>query len=196
MTARRTRLLSTAEIEIWLKVAQSVTPRPGASLPEPVLRPAPAPAPPPVSPKPQRRPPPALPSYTPPVSQPRQPAAPPLVPLEKRFRQKVVRGGVAIDGVIDLHGLTQGQAHEALRGFLRGTQADGGRLVLVVTGKGRMRVDLDGAPLGRETGVLRRMVPHWLRAADLRAVVLGFEEASLPHGGLGALYVRLRRPER
>jgi DNA-nicking Smr family endonuclease len=37
------------------------------------------------------------------------------------------------------------------------------------------------------------MVPHWLRMADMRPMVLGFEDAALGHGGSGALYVRLRR---
>jgi DNA-nicking Smr family endonuclease len=41
--------------------------------------------------------------------------------------------------------------------------------------------------------VLRRVVPHWLRLPELRALVLGFEEAAPQHGGAGALYVRLRR---
>jgi DNA-nicking Smr family endonuclease len=40
---------------------------------------------------------------------------------------------------------------------------------------------------------LRRNVPHWLRAAELRPLVLSIEEAARPHGGGGALYVRLRR---
>jgi hypothetical protein len=48
----------------------------------------------------------------------------------------------------------------------------------------------------RETGVLRRLVPHWLREPDLRSTVLGFEEAGPGHGGAGALYVRLRRRDR
>ena len=47
--------------------------------------------------------------------------------------------------------------------------------------------------LFEERGVLRRMVPHWLRLPDLRHLVIGFEEASPQHGGSGALYVRLRR---
>jgi DNA-nicking Smr family endonuclease len=45
-----------------------------------------------------------------------------------------------------------------------------------------------------ERGILRRMVPQWLALPDLRAVVLGFEEAGPRQGGGGALYVRLRRP--
>ena len=57
--------------------------------------------------------------------------------------------------------------------------------MIVVTGKGRASSWMD------EPGVLRRLAPHWLRAPDLRAVVLGFEEAAR-HGGAGALYVRLQ----
>jgi DNA-nicking Smr family endonuclease len=104
----------------------------------------------------------------------------------------VTHGRVDIEGAIDLHGLTQSEAHGALAGFLRGAQRSGARLVLVVTGKGRARAAIT-APMDREPGVLRRAVPLWLRAADLRSVVLGFEEAGLPHGGMGALYVRLRK---
>jgi DNA-nicking Smr family endonuclease len=46
---------------------------------------------------------------------------------------------------------------------------------------------------GDGPGVLRRLTPHWLRAPDMRAIVIGFEEAGRGHGGAGALYVRLRR---
>ena len=88
-------------------------------------------------------------------------------------------------------GMNQAEAHQALRGFLRHSQASGARLVIVVTGKGG---PLDEAgPWAHERGVLRRLTPHWLREPDLREVVLGFEEAGRAHGGSGALYVRLRR---
>jgi DNA-nicking Smr family endonuclease len=88
--------------------------------------------------------------------------------------------------------MTQAEAHQALRGFLRHSQAHGARLVIVVTGKGGAPGEL--GPHGGERGVLRRLAPHWLREPDLRPVVLGFEEAGRAHGGSGALYVRLRRP--
>jgi DNA-nicking Smr family endonuclease len=64
-------------------------------------------------------------------------------------------------------------------------------VVLVVTGKGANKVRAD-AGHGYEGGVLRRTVPHWLAAPELRHIVLGFEEAGQGHGGSGALYVRLR----
>ena len=97
----------------------------------------------------------------------------------------------AIDGALDLHGLTQAEAHQALRGFLRYSQARGARLVIIVTGKGGAIDEFSSWP--NERGVLKRLTPQWLREPDLRSVVLGFEEAGRAHGGSGALYVRLRR---
>jgi len=41
--------------------------------------------------------------------------------------------------------------------------------------------------------VLRRQVPLWLRSAELREIVIGFDWAHAAHGGEGALYVRIRR---
>jgi DNA-nicking Smr family endonuclease len=41
--------------------------------------------------------------------------------------------------------------------------------------------------------VLRRSVPHWLEAPELRAVVLNYSPAGIRHGGDGALYIRLRK---
>lgn len=111
-------------------------------------------------------------------------APPPLASLERRDRQRLIRGRIAIDARIDLHGMTQGEAHTALAHFLRRSQHDGARFVLVITGKGT------GAG---ERGILRRQVPLWLGLPELRDIVVGFEEAHTAHGGEGALYVRLRR---
>jgi DNA-nicking Smr family endonuclease len=107
-----------------------------------------------------------------------------LAPLGRRLRQRVARGKEAIDGRLDLHGLTQSEAHAALLHFLRKASAREARLVLVITGKGR---DEGGR------GVLRRQVPNWLNLPEFRAFVIGFEEAHMAHGGEGALYVRIRR---
>ncbi|MCK9918360.1 Smr/MutS family protein [Microbacteriaceae bacterium K1510] len=113
-------------------------------------------------------------------------APPPLAPLGRRMKQRVVRGKEPIDGRLDLHGLTQSEAHSALLRFLRNAVARDARLVLVITGKGRR--DGEG-----ERGVLKRQVPHWLALPEFRALVIGFENAHIAHGGEGALYVRLRR---
>jgi len=114
------------------------------------------------------------------------PAAPPsLVPLGRRVRRNVARGKHDIDARLDLHGLTQSEAHAALLRFLRDAGVRGARLVLVITGK--------GARGEGERGVLKRQVPQWLALPEFRTFVVGFEEAGVRHGGEGALYVRLRR---
>jgi DNA-nicking Smr family endonuclease len=116
-------------------------------------------------------------------------APPPLAALDKRARQKIARGRSEIDGRLDLHGHTQAEAHAALLRFLRASQARGGRVVLVITGKGARE---KGSQM-RETGVLRRQVPQWLALAEFRDYVVGFDAAAIGHGGEGALYVRLRK---
>lgn len=179
----RLRRLSTEEILVWRAVAETVDVRQaGSSLPAPPAAMPPLP-PTPISGGPAT----SLLKIAPSAGHVR-PAPAPLTELDRRARGKITRGRVQIERRIDLHGMTQAVAHAALRGFLRQAQADDLRLVLVVTGKGeRLRF---GAG---ETGVLKRLVPHWLRELDLRAVVLGFEPAGIVHGGSGALYIRLRR---
>ena len=184
-TPARLRRLSQEEIALWIEVAKSVARRRGATLPTlaapraAAAAPAPAAEAPPAVATTKRRPP---------------AGPPPLAPLERRLKRDLARGRAAVDSVLDLHGMTQAEAHHALRGFLVQAQAQGFRLVIVITGKGaRAPADEDWF---HETGVLRRLVPHWLREPDLRATVLGFEEAGPGHGGAGALYVRLRRRDK
>jgi DNA-nicking Smr family endonuclease len=113
------------------------------------------------------------------------PSPPPLAPIDRRTKQKLARGTASIDGRIDLHGLTQAEAHAALARFLRQAQTRGASVVLVITGKGGIGAE------GR--GVLRRQVPLWLEGAEFRTLVIGFDTAGVGHGGEGALYVRVRR---
>jgi len=177
----RLRRLSDEEIALWTEVARGVARRRGAALPTPSNPDAGKPP----------RPPPSTAEVL--LSRPAKQSAPPLAPIERRLKRELARGRGAIDAALDLHGLTQAEAHQALRGFLRHSQARGARLVIVVTGKGGALDEPGSWP--HERGVLKRLAPHWLRELDLRSVVLGFEEAGRAHGGSGALYVRLRRPQ-
>jgi DNA-nicking Smr family endonuclease len=125
------------------------------------------------------------------AAKPRTPApveGPTLAPLGRRQRQRLGRGSLEIDRRIDLHGKTQSEAHGALLRFLRAAQRDGARYVLVITGKGTRAVDEWSA-----RGVLKRQVPLWLAQPEFRAIVVGFEDAHIGHGGEGALYVQVRR---
>jgi DNA-nicking Smr family endonuclease len=172
----RRRVLTSEERVLWTAVTKAIAPlRPAARLApaadgEPAMQIA----------KPARS---AGPKKASPPLAPQTPAPPPLTPLTRRMKRGVARGKHAIDGKLDLHGLTQAQAHSALLRFLRNAHGRDARLVLVITGKGR----------GAEPGVLRRQVPQWLGLPEFRAFVVGFEDAHVAHGGEGALYVRLRR---
>jgi DNA-nicking Smr family endonuclease len=122
------------------------------------------------------------------------PKLPSLAPLDRRTKQRVARGRDPIEARLDLHGMTQMQAHAELLRFLRRAQADGAKTVLVVTGKGFGARSRGGEhEADRERGVLRRQVPMWLALPEFRLLVVGFDDAHAGHGGQGALYVRLRR---
>jgi DNA-nicking Smr family endonuclease len=176
--------LSEEEEALWTAFARSIKPlRPGKATPKP------PPAKREVSNQPRR---PARHEALPqPPPQPPQPVkSPPLAPLERRLKQRVARGRETIEARIDLHGMTQRQAHEALFAFLRRAQADGNKIALIVTGKGTRDTARDDFG---QRGVLRRQVPLWLALPEFRSFVVGFDAAHVGHGGEGALYVRLRR---
>lgn len=104
--------------------------------------------------------------------------------LERPIRRKISKGRVPIDSSLDLHDLSQIEAHRFLLIFLQRAHAQQQRHVLVITGKGT-------SPSSE--GVLRRAVPMWLATAPFRPLVSGFHSAARHHGGDGALYIRLRR---
>jgi len=104
--------------------------------------------------------------------------------VDRRSAQRLTRGQLPVEAALDLHGHTQDQAHAALERFLSEVQARGLRCVLVITGKGTTK---------EAGGVLRNQVPRWLNEPVNRARILAFDYAQPKDGGLGALYVLIRR---
>ena len=188
----RRRQLSDEEEALWAGFARSIKPLKSAkpvaktdlkSSATPSVASTPAPS--------QTRSHPVTPRETRPAPSP--PLAP-LAPLGRRLKQRVARGREPIDARLDLHGMTQQQAHAALLRFLHRAQADGAKTALVVTGKGlRKSSSSDGRDGDNRPGVLKRQVPLWLALPEFRLLVVGFDDAHVGHGGEGALYVRLRR---
>ena len=105
--------------------------------------------------------------------------------LDRKLLQRLKQGRSPIDGRLDLHGMTQDDAHRALAAFLSQSAFAGRRLVLVITGKGQ---ESQGRP-----GILRSMVPRWLVELPNRSLVGSWSIAHPRDGGGGALYVQLRR---
>ncbi len=178
MTRRR---LSDDERVLWKGVTRSITPLRRRAVPE-LDDDAPAAVAPAKRPRAKSA---SLPA--PPVVPPKPAALPPLAPLTRKAKHRIARGRHAIDGRLDLHGMTQAEAYDALAGFLRGKQARGAKLVLVITGKGARGGDSGGR------GVLKRMVSLWLDQPEFRGLIVGYERAAASHGGEGALYVSLRK---
>lgn len=130
---------------------------------------------------------------TPPAHSPSEPRAPSTAPpvgrkptpqddLQLRTRRRLSRGTIALDGKIDLHGLTLAEAEAALAGFVKRAQSQHQIWLLVVTGKG-----------ARGEGKLRRALPEWLDRGALAGRVVEYGPAAPNHGGGGAFYLRLRR---
>lgn len=99
--------------------------------------------------------------------------------VDKRTANRLRKGRMQIDGKLDLHGLSQAEAHRALISFIENAYAMQKRCVIVVTGKGR--------------GILKDNVPRWLNDGLLRARILSFSYAQQKDGGEGALYVLIKR---
>lgn len=102
--------------------------------------------------------------------------------IDRSTRRRLAQGQLAIEARLDLHGLNAEQAERRLSSFLNLALRQGHRVVLVITGKGQMG-----------QGVLRRLVPEWLKSGPLSSSVLAISTAQPADGGDGALYVMLRR---
>lgn len=111
--------------------------------------------------------------------------------MDRKTHDRMVRGKLAPEARIDLHGMTLTQAHGELISFVLNAHAAGARLILVITGKGKQRED--HGPIPQRTGALRHQVPQWLALPPLGSAILQVTSASLKHGGTGAYYVYLRR---
>lgn len=178
---------SEEERALWRKVTETVTPvgrrraaksaappAPPEAKPAKAAAPSPAKLPPPV--------PPARPMELPKLAAGRAPG------LDKRTAERLKRGQLHVEARLDLHGMTQEEAHRSLAAFVAAGHRAQRRVLLVITGKG-FRLESGE----RETGVLKRMVPRWLNEEPTRAKVLAFTAARPQDGGSGALYVLLRR---
>jgi len=124
------------------------------------------------------------------------------VGIDGNTAERLRRGQLEPQARLDLHGMSERDAHRALVTFVRAARARKLRLLLVVTGKGagsktkpadEMEFDL-GLDM-RARGILRTLTPRWLREPGLAEGVADVREAHRRHGGSGALYVYLRKGE-
>lgn len=108
---------------------------------------------------------------------------------QRKTPQRQKKGTIHVEATLDLHGLTQQQAHQSVNSFLQTACFQKKRCVLIITGKGG---SLDSRPWWEERGILRNIVPHWLESNPNKDKVQNFAPAHPKHGGNGALYVFLK----
>jgi len=108
--------------------------------------------------------------------------------LDQAIVRKLRRGDYAVQGHLDLHGLTREEAKGAVDGFLRDARRAGKRCVVLVHGRGLHSKD--------QLPVLKEALRSWLGQHRFARHVLAFATARPADGGGGAVYVLLRRPGR
>jgi DNA-nicking Smr family endonuclease len=167
------RRLSAHENALWQRVAATVRPIDGKALVEaPALPSVPAPAPRRTS---------ASPPEPPPLRRPTLPVT--AATLDGGWDQRLRRGQIRPDRVIDLHGYTLADAHAALAMALDDAAMDGIRVILVITGKGRHD----------RPSRIKAELADWLESGAFRHRIAALRPAHPRHGGGGAYYLILRR---
>jgi DNA-nicking Smr family endonuclease len=104
---------------------------------------------------------------------------------DRNLLRALRRGDFSLQGRLDLHGMTQVQAKDAVERFLTESHRARRRCVLIVHGRGLHSKD--------QIPVLKAQLKGWLSQKRIGQQVLAFASARPQDGGAGAVYVLLRR---
>lgn len=170
------RRLGPDEARLWARVVESVRPLDGVSPPS---IPAEAGAPKAVPPGPGFR------RRATPVAAPAKPT--PGITLDGSWDRRLGRGAVSPDSTLDLHGHNLETAYDLLDRWLDDSIRSGARLLLLVTGKAPSPAG------GGRRGAIRAAIGDWLQASRHAGRIAAVRNAHPRHGGLGAIYIVLRR---
>jgi DNA-nicking Smr family endonuclease len=105
--------------------------------------------------------------------------------LDRRLLKKLRRGDFSVQAHLDLHGLNRMEARDAVERFLVRSRQKGQRCVLIISGRGHHSKD--------KTPVLKTHLGQWLTHGRLSKKILAFCSARRCDGGVGAVYVLLRK---
>jgi DNA-nicking Smr family endonuclease len=105
--------------------------------------------------------------------------------IDRRLLKKLRRGEYALQGHLDLHGMTSEEARGEVERFIEAALAEGKRCVLIIHGRGLNSKD--------NVPILKERLKVWLTRGRIARRVLAFATARPVDGGAGAVYVLLRR---
>src|SRR5262249_29311153 len=105
--------------------------------------------------------------------------------IDKRLLKKLRKGEYALQGHLDLHGMTSEEARREVEKFVEGALAAGKRCLLIIHGRGLNSKD--------NLPILKERLKVWLTRGRIARRVLAFATARPSDGGAGAVYLLLRR---
>lgn len=100
--------------------------------------------------------------------------------------KKLHTGGFSIQAELDLHGLSQREARTELAEFIKECTRRRLNCVRIVHGKGKNSRN--------HVPVLKQKIQEWLSLKRLARYVVAYTSARPVDGGVGAIYVLLRKP--
>lgn len=107
------------------------------------------------------------------------------ITVDPREIRKLRKGMYAVDGKLDLHGMSLEEAREAVTAFVKRRQSEGDHVIAIIPGRG------SHSPGG--IGVLRGEIGAWLSDGRAARHVAAFATAPDDMGGAGVLLVLLAR---
>lgn len=107
------------------------------------------------------------------------------IDVDPREVRRLRRGAYTVDGRLDLHGMTAGEARRQVESFVRKRRSDGDRVIALIVGRG------NHSPRG--IGVLRGEIAAWLSQGPVAHHIAAFASAPEDEGGPGVVLALLAR---
>ena len=110
--------------------------------------------------------------------------------IDKNLLRNIKRGKIKINSILDLHGLRVQEAKSMVYKFIKENYETNSRLLLIITGKGKRLGVEDG---WRGKGVLKDLLPNWLKSILLSRFIIWYGIAPSQQGGSGAYLIYLKK---
>tara|TARA_Y100000590_G_scaffold463245_1_gene629546 strand:+ start:3528 stop:3947 length:420 start_codon:yes stop_codon:yes gene_type:complete len=95
---------------------------------------------------------------------------------------------------IDLHGFSLNQANKMVKEFIIKSFYEGHKKILVITGKGTRSKSEENPYISSKLSMLKHSIPDYIKNNDdLMSKISSISNATLAHGGEGAIYIFLKK---
>ncbi len=110
--------------------------------------------------------------------------------IDKNLLKAIKRGKIKVKSILDLHGFRVSEAKLMVYKFIKENYEANSRLILIITGKGKRLGVEDG---WRGKGVLKDLLPNWLKSLLLSRYIIWYDIAPIQQGGSGAYLIYLKK---